>query len=86
MKYLKEVCDECGFVKERELKINKTIYPTMKGFKISMKSLHSEHVIRDQLGETKEFLCSRCYGKAKEEIEEMISKSKYLEYSDIDIF
>jgi len=86
MRYLKEVCEECGAIKES--KIYKNMDNQVITFtKISFDfEIHTSNSDKMHIGETKRCLCPDCLDKAEKEFEQMIKKSKYFEYSDLEIF
>ena len=86
MKYLKEVCDECGAIKESPMykyRDNQIITFKKISFDFERHTLNSDKM---HIGETKSCLCLDCLNKAEKEFEQIIKKSKYFKYSDLEIF
>ena len=87
MKYLKEVCDECGAVQESEIHRPGTTEASMKGFSVAINNrLHSDNIIGDKIGKTNDNLCPECYEKAESELEDFINRSKYFKSTTVGLF
>lgn len=85
MKYLKEVCEECGTIKETEIySMRNNSIITFKKLMIILEAPKG-YYIKKRTGYTKS-LCPECSIKSEKEFEQLIKKSKYFEYDDLEIF